>query len=118
MYVTGRFSQTVDFDPGVGTFNLSGPGYFDNFVQKLDSNGDFLWAKVMGGSSYPWRAADITLDDSGILYIVGQFEGTADFDPGPGTTNLTSVGLRDIFLQKLDTSGSFVWAKAIRRDRR
>ena len=42
VYLTGRFNGTVDFDPGLGTYNLSPNGIF---VLKLDTNGAFIWAK-------------------------------------------------------------------------
>ena len=49
LYITGRFQGTVDFDPGVATFNLTSNGSYDVFIQKMDSSGNFLWAKSFGG---------------------------------------------------------------------
>jgi hypothetical protein len=34
------------------------------------------------------------------MYTTGYFEGTADFNPSAGMTNLTSAGLGDIFVSK------------------
>jgi hypothetical protein len=45
------------------------------------------------------------------VYVTGYFEGTADFDPGPGVDSHTSNGWEDAFLSKFDSSGSFQWAK-------
>ena len=112
-YTTGRFSGTVDFDPGVGTFNLTSAGGVndrDIFISKLDSSGNFLWAKAMGGTSYDYGKS-IALDASGNVYTTGYFNGTADFDPSAGTFNLTSAGSDDIFISKLEPSGNFLWAK-------
>ncbi|HXR81462.1 MAG TPA: T9SS type A sorting domain-containing protein, partial [Saprospiraceae bacterium] len=36
-----------------------------------------------------------------------------DFNPGPETFYLTSIGPDDIFITKLDDSGNFEWGKAI-----
>jgi hypothetical protein len=52
IYLTGYFRDTVDFNPGTGVFNLISNGSSDDvFVVKLDSSGQFLWAKNFGGSS-------------------------------------------------------------------
>ncbi|MBI3175960.1 MAG: SBBP repeat-containing protein [Chloroflexi bacterium] len=88
VYTTGRFGGTIDFDPGPGTFNLTSTG-FDIFVSKLDSNGNFVWAKNMGGSGPNAYTAvttsnAIALDANGNVYVTGRFCGTVDFDPGPG----------------------------------
>lgn len=42
VYTTGYFSATVDFDPGIGTNNLTSAGDADIFISKLDSNGNFV----------------------------------------------------------------------------
>ena len=112
VYTTGLFSGTVDFDPGVSIFNLTSAGSSDIFVSKLNSGGDFVWAKSMGGTGSD-EGHDITVDSNGNVYIAGFFSGTADFDPGADTSNLTSAGSVDIFVSKLDSSGDFLWAKSM-----
>jgi hypothetical protein len=109
IYTTGSFFGTVDFDPGPGTFNLtSGAAEYDAFINKLDSGGNFVWAKSTGGAS-----SGISLDASGNVYTTGGFTGTVDFDPGVGTFFLNSAGGGDIYVSKLDSSGNLVWAKAM-----
>lgn len=109
---TGRFTNTADFDPGSGIFNLTSVGSRDIFISKLNATGDFVWAKQMGGTITE-IAHSITTDVSGNVYVVGSFEGMADFDPSSSTFNLTSAGSDDIFIAKLDANGNFVWAKQI-----
>jgi hypothetical protein len=112
VFTAGFFMDTVDFDPGTGTFNLISAGDEDIFVSKLNASGNFVWAKKMGGLASD-IAFKIHVDDSGNVYTAGYFEGTADFDPGPGQINLTSGGSEDIFVSKLNNSGLLVWAKRI-----
>ena len=112
VYTTGFFSGTADFDPGAGTQNLTSAGDWDVFVSKLDANGNFLWAKRFGGSGTE-QGFGVALDASGNVYTTGEFSGTADFDPGAGTQNLTSAGEGDVFVSKLDAAGNFLWAKAM-----
>ena len=58
----------------------------------------------------------VTVDSSGNIYTTGLFQGTVDFDPGAGTANLTSNGLHDVFVLKLNSSGNYVWAKSFGGD--
>ncbi len=111
-YATGQFTGVVDFDPGVGVYALVSAASYDIFVCKLDLNGNFVWAKQQGVSRWG-RGNSIAVDNSGNVYTTGEFTGTADFDPGPGTYDLTSVRESDIFISKLDTNGNFVWAGGI-----
>jgi len=110
--ITGRFSGTVDFDSGTGVFELISEGISDIFIAKVDASGNFLWAKQMGGSSAD-AGHSITTDPYGNVYSTGVFYFTVDFDPGPGTFNLTSAGSADIYISKLDESGNFIWAKSM-----
>lgn len=113
VYTTGYFSGSVDFDPdSSGTFNLTTTGGTDIFISKLDASGNFIWAKQMGGTSYA-GGESLIIDALGNIYTTGYFYGTTDFDPGAGTFNLTSSGTHDIFISKLDSSGSFIWANAM-----
>ena len=115
VYSTGYFQGTADFDPGSGYYPLhaTGSGYYsDSFISKLDASGNFVWAKQLGGTNTD-EGRSISLDASGNIYTTGTFYETADFDPGPGSYNLTSIGLTDIYISKLDASGNFIWAKQI-----
>ena len=112
IYITGSFSGTKDFDPGPGQTILTSNGSHDIFILKLDSNGNFIWAKQMGGISID-EGISITTDINNNVYTVGQFYNTVDFDPGPGQTIFVSNGNIDLFAQKLNSNGDFLWAKQI-----
>jgi hypothetical protein len=106
VYTTGDFADTVDFDPGVGTANLTSAGGSDIFISKLDSNGDFAWAKRIGGTGAD-VGRRIAVDTALNVYTTGTFEGTVDFDPGIGTANLTSTTPEDFFIAKLQEVAVF-----------
>jgi len=110
VYTTGTFFNTVDFDPGINTFNLTAIDGSDVFIQKLDASGNFIWAKSFGGTSYD-EPYSINIDKTGNIYTVGTFHGTVDFDPGSATYNVTSSAYYGVFLQKLNAAGNFVWVK-------
>jgi hypothetical protein len=112
IYATGYFENSIDFDPGAGTHTLTSKGRSDYFVLSLDKSGNFRWANSFGSTGDDWGFA-IHYEGSGSLYITGYYENTVDFDPGADSANQTSAGLIDIFIQKLDTAGNFVWAKSI-----
>ena len=115
VYTIGEFTGSVDFDPGVGTFYLTSAFYsFDMFVSKLDSCGNFVWAKQIGGITNDHVYGNsITLDAEGNVYTTGNFDGNAvDFDPGAGVYILNAnTGIESIFVSKLNANGNFVWAK-------
>ncbi len=113
--VAGRFyfqGGPRDFDPGPGVHLLTA-GHEDIFVLKLTNDGDFLWAVNFGTAPHESRAHSVVVDDQGNIYTSGYFRGTVDFDPGPDTANLTSVGTWNVFYHKLDTDGNFVWVRSI-----
>ena len=107
--VTGCFEGTVDFDPGAGVTSFSSEGGEDIFVLKLDPDGNFLWGFSIGGSAND-GGHDIDVSSNGFVYITGGYTGTADFDPGAGSTTFTSAGELDMYLAKYDPDGNFLWA--------
>lgn len=112
VYTIGIFAGTADFDPSGGTYNLTSNGSFDIFISKLDANGDLVWARNFGSSSTDFGNS-IYADDAGNVYATGQFQGTVDFDPGKGVTNLTTQGNYDVFILKLSVTGNLVWVKSL-----
>ncbi len=117
IYTTGTFNGTVDFDPSAAVTELTAPLVNSVYMAKYDSSGNFVWAKVVGSRIVNLEdrvVPAVYLDSSDNIYSVGNFTGTVDFDPGAGTTNLTSaVGHYDFYITKYDSSGGFVWAKQI-----
>ncbi len=111
LYTIGRFGLTIDFDPGPGTFFLTGSGDMDVFLVKLDTAGQFTWAKRWGASSADYGIS-VTTDDEGNIYTGGYFFGYVDFDPGIGQRSLWSKGNGDFFLTKLKGNGDFLWARS------
>jgi hypothetical protein len=110
VYVTGAYEGTVDFDPGAGEYLLSSLGSLDIFILKLDAQGEFMWARSVGGVDYE-EATDIDITPLGDVVVLGYLYQEVDFDPGPGTYNLNSVGGSDSFILTLNSSGDFESAK-------
>ena len=105
-YLGGYFRNTVDFDPGSGTANISSIGNEDGFIAKYNANGDYVWANAYGGTSND-RIWNVFYEE-GHLYASGSFEGTINLAPN-GSLNRTSNSGRDIFLLKADTAGNTSW---------
>ena len=113
LIITGYFNGTADFDPGAGTANRTAIANSDAYIVKLDVNGNFLWVATMGGIGTS-NGREIAVDGSGNIYSVGTFTSTIDLDPGIGTTSITAnTNATDMYIQKLNSSGTFQWAKTI-----
>ena len=99
-YITGGFSNTINFDCG----NTTSSGSQDIFVMKLNSSGNCQWVYTVGDSDmdYGWA---LETDSSNNSYITGYFQDTVNFGGG----NITSAGNRDVFVLKLNSSGVFQW---------
>jgi hypothetical protein len=96
--VIGDYFNTVDFDPGAGTFNMTSLGNNDIFMLRLDANGDFDWAQSTGATfSQAGYALFINADND--ILATGTFSNVVDFNPGPGNT-ATNANLFNIFVLK------------------
>jgi hypothetical protein len=47
------------------------------------------------------------------VYSTGFFEDVADLNPGTGTANVTSKGVQDIYVAKLNSAGIYQWSYAM-----
>ncbi|MBA3662922.1 MAG: SBBP repeat-containing protein [Bacteroidetes bacterium] len=112
VYITGQYEDIADFDPGSGVYNLTPVDWVDCFISKLDSSGNFVWAKSIGGNAWDYSFT-LCLDRHSNVYTTGYFSDTVDFDPGQNVYNLISMdGKDDVFVNKLDKNGNFIWAKS------
>ncbi len=110
IYVTGYFSQTADFNPGGSGGTLTVAGSTDIFLAKYAPNGDYLWAKSMGGSNSE-AAYGIAVDHAGNVFVTGNFTSdTIYFNPGGSGGMLISNGNFDAFIAKYDSAGNYLWA--------
>lgn len=107
----GYFSGVGDFDPGAGVFNLTAAANTDMFISKLDVNGNFVWAKRIGGPVNDVAYGALATDAAGNVFMATPFLGTLDVDPGAAVFNLTSSGNTDAMLVKLTAAGDFAWGR-------
>ena len=108
VYSAGRFTGTVDFDPGAGVSVATSAGDADGFVTKFDRQGNFLWVRTWGGAGTDEVRA-LAVDATGGVYLAGSFSGTMDLDPGVPAVPATAKGANDLFVVKLNAAGQFQW---------
>ncbi|MFM9008264.1 MAG: hypothetical protein ACKORE_06770, partial [Bacteroidota bacterium] len=108
LYVAGRFTGICDFDPGTTQFNLTATGTSsDIFLAKYSNLGALVWAKSLRGTGTKNIRA-MRMDAAGNLYLAGDFTQVMDLDPGPDSTNISSVAGVDGFLAKYTPDGNLL----------
>jgi beta-propeller repeat-containing protein len=99
--VTGYFIGSVDFGGG---FTLTADSK-DEFVLKLDPDGNPLWTKRFGHYLYDTTVA---VDGAGNVLLAASFSDPIDFGAGV----LVNEGGKDVFVAKLDAGGNTLWSKS------
>jgi hypothetical protein len=107
--ITGSFSGTGDFNPNVGVSSLTAVAFSDIFFLKLNALGNYVWSSSIGSAGFDF-SNDVCFSNGGEILIVGGFNNTIDFDPGPGSNILTAVGYNG-FLLNLTSAGTFSWVR-------
>jgi hypothetical protein len=108
LFITGYFTNIVDFDPGPGIELHTDGGCGDAFLSKFDSDGNFLWARNWGNTKRPFYAKKAAVDPAGNCYVLGQGYYPANLDPGPG---IDVQDCRGILLVKYDPEGNYLWGR-------
>ncbi len=111
VFVTGLFSNTVNFDDSGGTDNHTADSY-DIFITKYNSDGSYGWTKSIGGTGTD-KGYGIAFDTNDNIFVTGYFQNTVNFDDTGGIDNHTSSGGSDIFITKYNSDGSYGWTKSI-----
>ena len=90
------------------------------FIFKINANAGLIWAKSVAretqvNASHGSFSPGLALDVAGNIYTSGSFGvyGPVDFDPSATNYILTTAGVNDGFVSKLDSNGNFVWANKI-----
>lgn len=109
VYLGGYFWGTQDFDFGAGVANETSATTGSNLFAIYDSNLNLLNKFVNFG-----RFKTLCeVDNSGNIYLAGNFENTCDFDPSGTVNNLTSAGGFDIYIAKYNASMDLQWVGQI-----
>ena len=111
VFLAGNFSGTADANPGPGNWPLISSGVSDLYLTKLDSAGVFAWSRRFGGTGDE-LIGGVAVDGQGNPHLTGAWNGTVDFDPGPGIVNKTSTGQYDPFIMKVTSTAGFGWVRA------
>jgi hypothetical protein len=110
LVLTGSFESPALAFMSFGLINRGGG---DLFICKFTSDGDVIWAKSYGGSSYE-EPTTIATDLHGNIIIGGEFSGDS-FIIGSDTLKNSAIGyngISDIFIAKLSSSGESIWARS------
>ena len=86
------------------TFNPFKEDYYDGWVVRVDDNGNIIWNKCIGGTTYDQLKSIKQTADGGFI-VSGS---TTSITPAPFTTN---HGLEDCLVTKLTSNGTISWTK-------
>jgi hypothetical protein len=108
-YISGFFSNTVDFNPAGAVANRTASALTDGFIWKLSSAGNYTYVRVLAGNGSE-RVNDLAVDGLGNVYSTGRFDKAADFNPGGGvlltSADATLGGNYDGFVWGLNANGT------------
>jgi HYDIN/CFA65/VesB-like, Ig-like domain len=112
VYITGWFSDSVDFNPSSENAYKVSNGGFDVYMAKYSSTGEYISSMSFGGPLND-QAYGMGVDWQGDVFLTGCFRGVVDFDPGDGVRTLTSQGINgasDLFTAEYSSTGILFWA--------
>jgi outer membrane protein assembly factor BamB len=114
IFLAGSFDGTLTLDGQVLTTG-NDEFVYNYFIAKYSPDGDLLWARTTGASTGNKYGLTLAVDGDGSVYLSGDFEGTVDFDPGPGALQLVAPdglgGATNHFTAKYNDDGKLIWVR-------
>lgn len=101
VYAMGHYQVSLT----LGALSIATTGSFDVFVAKIDTNGQPVWLKTLGGTGMD-LGLTLAVDRNDVVYVGGSFSTAMTI----GSTPLTSAGGNDIFIARLDAAGNILQA--------
>jgi hypothetical protein len=115
VYATGVVFVPRHSDPATNVEEALSP-VSDAYVRKFNPDGGMEWIRSWGGPGDLLtmnRGSAIAVDEQGSIICAGEFSGTVDFDPGPGTEYRSSGGPKSVFIVKFSSNGDLLWVQAL-----
>ena len=105
-------AQSIDLDWGTGEslMTISGDGCIYG-IATYSSTDEFVSAFYYDNLSL--KMMKLGIDGNDNIYVVGQFTNSVDFDFTGGTDNKSSAGLNDTYIMKVNSDGSYGWARQL-----
>jgi len=121
IYLIGNLGGTIDFDPSDGIAlqrsHDASSTYYNmesalGFIAIYSADGDYVDCNMFGGAMISGYAPEVTsacMDYEGNVYIAGTYKYQIGFELPDGPSELHATGSSDIYLLKINTSGSIEW---------
>lgn len=103
----GDFGSSTNNSITVETTTLTSAGNSDFYIAKYSNNGTYQWAKSAGGIQEDY-IEKIAIDKNSNIYISGTFGGATGANASFGNITLSSAGLFDVYLVKMNMQGDFI----------
>lgn len=111
--IAGDFAGSGDFDPTTDVFNITATSYIEMFAVKMTTAGAFSWAQSFGTPANDEFVLDVATDSDDNIVLTGNFTQPVDFDNTAAVASVSSAGIADIFLVKLNPDGTLNWARSL-----
>lgn len=107
LYLSGRFFNTVDFDPGPARDEMSSSGESDAFLARyVAASGSHSWAKRFGGKGGD-DVASILIGQDNKIGVGGYFSDTLRI-AGAQVPPVVSTGGTDAFFLQFESNGNYI----------
>ena len=103
-YITG-WTSSLNLPSNTGVVQVTNGGGVDAFVAKFTAAGALVYCTYLGGTLDETETPGLAIDTTGNLYVAGM-TASSDFPTTPGAFQRVFGGGRDVFVTKLNPSGS------------